>query len=101
MSRRKVVILGAAGRDFHNFNIVYRGDPVHEVIAFTATQIPGIEGRTYPAFLAGPDYPEGIPIVHESELPALIRDHGADLCVFSYSDVPYADVMHLASICVA
>ena len=101
MSRRKVLILGAAGRDFHNFNTVYRGDPEHEVIAFTATQIPGIEGRTYPASLAGPGYSSGIPIVPESELPALIRNGGAELCIFSYSDVSYSDVMHLASICVA
>jgi predicted GTPase len=101
MSRRKVVILGAAGRDFHNFNTVYRGDSAHEVIAFTATQIPGIEGRGYPASLAGPGYPSGIPIIAENQLPALIRDSGAQLCVFSYSDVSYSDVMHLASICVA
>ncbi|HET7705754.1 MAG TPA: cyclic 2,3-diphosphoglycerate synthase [Thermoanaerobaculia bacterium] len=101
MSRRKVVILGAAGRDFHNFNTVYRGDASHEVIAFTAAQIPGIEGRTYPASLAGPGYPLGIPIVPENELPALIQDRGVDVCVFSYSDVAYADVMHLASVCTA
>ena len=101
MTRRKVVILGAAGRDFHNFNVVYRNDPSFEVVAFTATQIPGIEGRLYPASLAGPHYPKGIPIVAESELPSLIRGRGADLCVFSYSDVSYADVMHLASVCVA
>jgi predicted GTPase len=96
-----VVILGAAGRDFHNFNTIYRGDPAYEVIAFTATQIPGIEDRTYPPSLAGPHYPRGIPIVPESDLPLLIREQKADLCVFSYSDVAYADVMHLASLCVA
>jgi predicted GTPase len=101
MNRRRVVILGAAGRDFHNFNVVYRDDPAYEVVAFTATQIPGIEGRTYPAELAGPLYPAGIPVVAESELRSLIRDRGASLCVFSYSDVAYADVMHLASLCVA
>jgi predicted GTPase len=101
MARRRVIILGAAGRDFHNFNTVYRGDMTHEVIAFTATQIPGIEGRTYPAALAGLGYPNGIPIVDESELPSLIRDRRADLCVFSYSDVSYEQVMHLASTCVA
>ncbi len=101
MARRKVVILGAAGRDFHNFNTVYRNDPTHEVIAFTATQIPGIEGRIYPPSLAGPSYPNGVSIVPESDLPSLIRERGADLCVFSYSDVSYADVMHLASVCVA
>jgi predicted GTPase len=98
---RRVVILGAAGRDFHNFNTVFRNDPSHQVIAFTATQIPGIEGRRYPPALAGPLYPHGIPIVPESELPSLIRERGAELCVFSYSDVSYSDVMHLASICVA
>ena len=91
MNRRKVVILGAAGRDFHNFNVVFRDDPSYEVIAFTAAQIPGIENRVY----------HGIPIVPESELPKLIREGGADLCVFSYSDVSYEHVMHLASMCVA
>lgn len=101
MTRRRVVILGAAGRDFHNFNTVFRDDPAYEVIAFTATQIPGIDGRVYPASLAGAAYPDGVPIVLESELPALIRERGADLCVFSYSDVSYGDVMHLASACVA
>lgn len=98
---RRVIILGAAGRDFHNFNTVYRDDPSHVVVAFTATQIPGIEDRMYPPSLAGRFYPDGIPIVAESELPRLIRDEQVDLCVFSYSDVPYADVMHLASLCVA
>ena len=101
MTRRRVVILGAAGRDFHNFNTVFREDPAYEVIAFTATQIPGIDGRVYPPSLAGPAYPNGVPIVLESELPALIRERGAHLCVFSYSDVSYGDVMHLASACVA
>lgn len=98
---RRVIILGAAGRDFHNFNVVYRDDPSFHVVAFTATQIPGIEGRRYPPSLAGHLYPRGIPIESESELPRLIRERGADLCVFSYSDVAYADVMHLASLCVA
>ncbi|HVR40951.1 MAG TPA: cyclic 2,3-diphosphoglycerate synthase [Thermoanaerobaculia bacterium] len=97
----RVIILGAAGRDFHNFNVVYREDPSHVVVAFTATQIPGIEGRVYPADLAGPLYPHGIPIHPESDLPRLIRELRADLCVFSYSDVSYAHVMQLASICVA
>ena len=101
MTRRRVIILGAAGRDFHNFNVVYRHDPSHEVVAFTATQIPGIEGRRYPPALAGPLYPEGIPIVAESGLATLIREKEAGLCVFSYSDVSYAYVMHLASLCVA
>ena len=100
MSRR-VIILGAAGRDFHNFNVVYRDDPSHTVVAFTATQIPGIEDRTYPAELAGPLYPDGIPIHPEEELPGLIRALKADLCVFAYSDVSYAHVMHLASLCAA
>ena len=98
---RRVVILGAAGRDFHNFNTVYRDDPSHVVVAFTAAQIPGIEGRNYPSSLAGRLYPNGIPIVAESELPTLIREKKVDLCVFSYSDVPYASVMHLAAQCVA
>src|SRR5512140_1073251 len=95
--RRRVAILGAAGRDFHNFNVVFRNDPIYEVVAFTATQIPGIDGRVYPPFLAGPLYPNGIPIVSESELPRLIRQDRVDLCVFSYSDVSYRHVMHSAS----
>jgi predicted GTPase len=99
--RRRTIILGAAGRDFHNFNTVYRDDPAFEVVAFTATQIPGIEGRLYPPSLAGPLYPGGIPIYAEDTLSQLIRDLKADLCVFSYSDVSYAHVMHLASLCAA
>jgi predicted GTPase len=99
--RRRVIILGAAGRDFHNFNVVYRDDPSYTVVAFTATQIPGIDGRVYPPALAGPLYPKGIPIHAEENLPQLIRDTKADLCVFSYSDVSYAHVMHLASLCAA
>jgi predicted GTPase len=98
---RRVVILGAAGRDFHDFNTVFRGDPDFRVIAFTATQIPGIEGRRYPAALAGPLYPDGIPIVLEEELSRLIREEKADLCVFSYSDVAHPQVMHVASLAVA
>ena len=98
---RRTIILGAAGRDFHNFNTVYRNDPGHRVVAFTATQIPGIEGRVYPPSLAGPLYPDGIPIHPEEELPRLIRELQADLCVFSYSDVSYPHVMHLASLCAA
>jgi predicted GTPase len=93
----RVVILGAAGRDFHDFNTVFRDDPFSRVIAFTATQIPGIAGRRYPASLAGPLYPAGIPIVSEEDLERLIRDERVDACVFSYSDVPHAQVMHLAS----
>jgi predicted GTPase len=91
------VILGAGGRDFHNFNRVYRDDPTVEVVAFTAAQIPGISGRRYPPELAGPLYPEGIPIVDEAELDALCRCHAVRQVVFAYSDVPHAEVMHLAS----
>ena len=76
VEQKRVVIMGAAGRDFHNFNVVYRDDPAREVVAFTATQIPGIDRRTYPPELAGPNYPEGIPIVPEAELEDLIRDAG-------------------------
>jgi predicted GTPase len=93
----RVVILGAAGRDFHNFNVVFRDDPAFEVIAFTAAQIPGIAGRRYPASLAGARYPQGIPIVAETELESLVRDRGADRVVFAYSDVTHLQVMHLAS----
>lgn len=96
-TRRKVVILGAGGRDFHNFNVYYRIRPDFEVVAFTATQIPEIEGRRYPPELAGPNYPNGIPIVAESELPSVIRTHRVDEVVFSYSDVSHESVMHLAS----
>jgi predicted GTPase len=101
MNARNVVILGAAGRDFHNFNVVYRDDPSFRVVAFTATQIPGIEGRLYPPALAGPHYPDGIPIVPERDLVPLIRERKVDLAVFSYSDVAHESVMHLAAICVA
>ena len=94
---RRVVLMGAAGRDFHDFNVVYRDDPTVEVVAFTATQIPGISGRTYPASLAGPRYPRGIPIRPESELVDLIRDHDVDEVVFAYSDIPHVEVMHRAS----
>ena len=92
-----VVIMGAAGRDFHNFNLVYRDDPSFEVVAFTAAQIPGIEDRRYPAALAGPHYPRGIPIVAESGLEALIARERVDLVVFAYSDLAHAEVMHRAS----
>jgi predicted GTPase len=98
MSRRKVIIIGAAGRDFHNFNTRYRDDESVEVVAFTAEQIPGIEGRTYPAELAGPLYPNGIPIFAEEELPRLIEEMGADECAFSYSDISYSHVMGVAAI---
>ncbi|NCQ35219.1 GTPase [bacterium] len=98
MSKIKVIILGAAGRDFHNFNCRYRGNEQYEVVAFTATQIPDIDGRKYPAELAGDLYPAGIPIEDESRLPELINELGADLCVMSYSDRSYPQVMSLASI---
>jgi predicted GTPase len=93
----KVVILGAAGRDFHDFNMLYRDDPTKRVVAFTAAQIPGIAGRRYPPELAGPRYPEGIRIVEESELEALCRSERIDCVVFAYSDVTHEHVMHLAS----
>jgi predicted GTPase len=91
------VIVGAAGRDFHNFNVVYRDDPAVQVVAFTAAQIPGIAGRRYPSALAGGLYPHGIPIVEESELEFLCRDQSVDEVVFAYSDVPHEHVMHIAS----
>src|SRR5918996_3765562 len=95
--RRRVIIAGAAGRDFHNFNVRYRNDPQSEVVAFTATQIPGIEDRLYPPGLSGELYPEGIPIAAEEDLEVLVRDHKADEVVFAYSDVSHESVMHLAS----
>lgn len=95
--RTRVVILGAGGREFHNFNVVYRDDPAIEVVAFTAAQIPGIAGRRYPPALAGARYPDGIPIVTEREMEMLVRGGGAHLVVFAYSDVTHAHVMHLAS----
>ncbi len=101
MRPRNVLILGAAGRDFHNFNVVYREDPSYHVVAFTATQIPGIEKRIYPASIAGALYPNGIPIHPESDLTKLIRERKVDLCVFSYSDVSHEYVMHLAAQCVS
>ncbi|MGQ4871704.1 MAG: hypothetical protein ACP6IT_07695, partial [Candidatus Thorarchaeota archaeon] len=97
MGRKKVIIMGAAGRDFHNFNVYFRGNDEYEVVAFTATQIPGIEGRTYPPELAGPNYPNGIPIYPEEELPSLIKKFNVDEVVFAYSDVPYEYVMHKSS----
>lgn len=95
---RKAIILGAAGRDFHNFNVFFRDHAGYEVAAFTAAQIPYIEHRTYPAFLAGPRYPEGIPIFPENELPGLIRRYGVQDVFFAYSDVRHEQVMHLASL---
>ncbi len=95
--RTRVVIMGAAGRDFHNFNVVYRDDPAFEVVAFTAAQIPGIAGRRYPAVLAGKLYPQGIAIEPEAALEALIRAHEVEQVVFAYSDLAHAEVMHRAS----
>src|SRR5438270_9792877 len=95
--RRRVLIMGAAGRDFHDFNTAYRDDESVEVVAFTATQIPFIEDRTYPASIAGRLYPHGIPIHDESELVRLIREHRVNEVVFAYSDVPHVHVMHQAS----
>ena len=100
-SRRRVVILGAAGRDFHHFNVAYRDDPTVEVVAFTAAQIPGIAGRRYPPALAGPRYPAGIPIEDEADLEHLCRREGVAEVVFAYSDVSHGHVMHLASRVVA
>jgi predicted GTPase len=97
MHRKRVVIAGAAGRDFHNFNLVYRGREEVEIVAFTATQIPNIDGRVYPRELAGELYPDGIPIVAESELEAVIAEHQAEEVVFSYSDVTHEHVMHIGS----
>jgi len=97
MGRVKTIIMGAAGRDFHNFNTFFRGNQEYEVVAFTATQIPNIEGRKYPKELAGELYPQGIPIFPESELNSLIKQHNVDQVVFAYSDVPHEYVMHKAS----
>ena len=105
MSKKKdttrIVIMGAAGRDFHNFNMVYRDDADSEVVAFTAAQIPEISQRHYPATLAGPHYPNGIPIIDESELESLCQQEHIDQVVFAYSDVPHAHVMHKASVALA
>ncbi|HEY4002031.1 MAG TPA: cyclic 2,3-diphosphoglycerate synthase [Candidatus Xenobia bacterium] len=101
MERTRVVIMGAAGRDFHNFNVYFRARPEDEVVAFTATQIPNIAGRRYPAELSGPHYPTGIPIFPESELTRLIRQHTVQQVVFAYSDVSHLDVMHRASTAMA
>ncbi len=94
---QRALILGAAGRDFHNFNTFFRGNDDYQVVAFTATQIPDIDGRRYPAELAGTAYPEGIPIFAESELESLIADNEVDVVVFSYSDVTHEHVMHIGS----
>lgn len=97
MSKTRVIIMGAAGRDFHNFNTVYRDNDQYEVVAFTATQIPDIEGRVYPAQLAGKLYPQGIPIYAEERLGDLIQEHDIDEVVFGYSDVTHSYVMHKGS----
>src|SRR5688572_33006456 len=99
--RIRTLVVGAAGRDFHDFNVVFRDDERHEVVAFTAAQIPNIDGRRYPPDLAGPLYPEGIPIHSEDRLEELIEQRRIDLAVFSYSDVSHEHVMHLASRVVA
>ncbi|MBU1036765.1 GTPase [Patescibacteria group bacterium] len=98
MTRKKIIIMGAAGRDFHNFNVVYRDNEEYEVAAFTATQIPGIEGRKYPAELAGKLYPQGIKIYDEVDLPKLIKEYQVDEVIFSYSDVPYKYVMNKSAL---
>jgi len=97
----KVILMGAGGRDFHDFNVVFREDPGTQVVAFTAAQIPGIDDRRYPASLAGPLYPEGIPIVPEERLPELIREEAVDEVVLAYSDLAHEDVMHKASVALA
>ncbi len=97
MRAKKVLILGAAGRDFHNFNMYFRDNPDYEVVAFTATQIPRIEGRVYPAGLAGALYPEGIEILPETDLEKIVAEREVDVVVFAYSDVSHEQVMHLAS----
>jgi predicted GTPase len=99
--RRRIIILGAAGRDFHNFNVCYRQDNSVEVVAFTATQIPDIAGRRYPAELAGPLYPDGIPIVDQADLVDLIWEEQIDAAIFAYSDISHVDLMHIASTCIA
>jgi len=98
---QRVLIMGAAGRDFHNFNVYFRDNPEYDVVAFTATQIPNIEGRAYPPELAGAAYPDGIPIFSESELLELIGEQRIDQVVFAYSDVPHEYVMHKASLVLA
>ncbi|HQP08938.1 MAG TPA: hypothetical protein PLY85_07950 [Anaerolineaceae bacterium] len=97
MTPVRTLIMGAAGRDFHNFNVYFRNNPAYDVVAFTATQIPNIEGRKYPAELAGKLYPNGIPIYPESDLVKLIQEHKVEQVVFAYSDVPHEYVMHKAS----
>lgn len=101
MKKNRIIIMGAAGRDFHNFNVYFRQNPAYEVIAFTATQIPDIEGRVYPPELAGELYPQGIPIHPEEDLVKLIKSHQVDQVIFAYSDVSHEYVMHRASLVLA
>ena len=98
MAKKNVIIIGAAGRDFHNFNTYFRDNSEYNVVAFTAAQIPDIDGRKYPTELAGSLYPEGIPIYAEADLVKLIKEYCVDDCIFSYSDVPYQKVMNISSI---
>lgn len=98
MTRKNIIIIGAAGRDFHNFNTCFRDREEYNVVAFTAAQIPDIDGRKYPAGLAGELYPDGIPIFSEEQLPRLISEHNVHTCVFSYSDLPYSKVMAISAI---
>ncbi len=98
---RRIVIMGAAGRDFHNFNVVYRDNAAVDIVAFTAAQIPGIAARRYPPALAGPRYPAGIPIIEEDDFGAICKERQVDEVVFAYSDVPHMDVMHKASVALA
>jgi predicted GTPase len=98
VNRTRILIMGAAGRDFHNFQVCFRDDPSTEVVAFTATQIPGIENRNFPPELSGSLYPMGIPILPEEGLPKIIRDHKVQQVIFAYSDIAHTDVMHKASL---
>jgi predicted GTPase len=98
MAAKRVLIMGAAGRDFHNFNVCFRNNPAYKVVAFTASQIPGIAGRTYPKELAGDGYPKGIPIHEESALSQIIKRYAIQEVVFAYSDIAHVDVMHKASL---
>lgn len=101
MKKTKVIVMGAAGRDFHNFNVYFRNNDSYEVVAFTATQIPGIEKRNYPPELTGSKYPQGIPIYPEDELPELIKNYDINQVIFAYSDVPHEYVMHKASLAIS
>jgi predicted GTPase len=98
MDKTRIIIMGAAGRDFHNFQVCYRDNPSFEVVAFTATQIPGIENRTFPPELSGPLYPQGIPIFPEEKISEIIRNHRVQQVVFSYSGIAHVEVMHRASL---